>query len=301
MTYDTFITNVKKELELRHPNQWKVDIHMIEKNNSQMHRTLIITNGDNRISPAIYLEDFYEKMDEAQNLDSIITDIENFYESAMEMTTEMRNVDMDFEQCKSQLFCRLVSKERNKDLLTRIPYTDFLDLAIIYTYLYAQNEYGMQSIKITNDILNKWQISIDKLHEIAFANTLSMFPVHIGRMCDIIKNLCEDKTFEPEEEWTDRLFEQDVRNDMLVMTNQVATNGAMTMAYPGTLKQIADALGSNLPSSIHEVIILKEHPQIVTEELRKMVYEINRNEVSEEEFLSDNVYYYDAKMDKIEN
>ena len=34
-------------------------------------------------------------------------------------------------------------------------------------------------------------------------------------------------------------------------------------------------------------------------ELRQMVYEVNREEVAEEDFLSDNIYYYDKKKGKL--
>ena len=76
---------------------------------------------------------------------------------------------------------------------------------------------------------------------------------------------------------------------LYVLSNHINTNGAITMLYEGILRDFAAVLEHDLiilPSSIHEV-------------LKEMVRHINRTEVEKEEVLSDNVYRYSRKTDKI--
>ena len=49
-----------------------------------------------------------------------------------------------------------------------------------------------------------------------------------------------------------------------------------------------------LPSSLHEVIIVKDDNEIDTSFLCKIVKEINQTEVSEQDYLSDTVFYYNT-------
>lgn len=69
--------------------------------------------------------------------------------------------------------------------------------------------------------------------------------------------------------------------------------------YEDILKNLADRYGWNLfllPISIHEAMILFDRGQYVQEELLKIIQISNQTVVSENNFLSDNVYYYD-RMD----
>ena len=47
-----------------------------------------------------------------------------------------------------------------------------------------------------------------------------------------------------------------------------------------------------LPSSIHEVLLLPETQEFNKDELANMVQDINKYVVSDMDFLSDNVYFY---------
>ena len=55
-----------------------------------------------------------------------------------------------------------------------------------------------------------------------------------------------------------------------------------------------------LPSSIHEVLLLKHEKGMDFKDMRETVMEINRNEVPEEDVLSDSVYLYDWKKKEIQ-
>ena len=61
------------------------------------------------------------------------------------------------------------------------------------------------------------------------------------------------------------------------------------------------AVATILPSSIHELILLADDGTLTVEELQNTVREINETEVSESDFLSNEVYHYDVNTKKFEN
>ena len=80
-------------------------------------------------------------------------------------------------------------------------------------------------------------------------------------------------------------------------------NGAAVMLYPDFMQKAAQEIGGNLyvlPSSRHEVLLMKEDPLFTLKDLKEVVHEVNRTEVAMEDRLSDNVYYYDAAERKLE-
>lgn len=73
---------------------------------------------------------------------------------------------------------------------------------------------------------------------------------------------------------------------------------ADVLAYPDFLQEASEKIGGNffiLPSSIHELLFLKDTGDITRQELTSMVRSVNAAEVSPAEQLSDNVYHYDGK------
>lgn len=90
---------------------------------------------------------------------------------------------------------------------------------------------------------------------------------------------------------------------LYVMTNRSQTFRASCMLYDSALEDFAKSQGCNvviLPSSIHEVLLLKHEKGMDFKDMREMVMEINRNEVPEEDVLSDSVYLYDWKKKEIQ-
>ena len=73
--------------------------------------------------------------------------------------------------------------------------------------------------------------------------------------------------------------------------------GASAILDNDAMDKVCNALDVDqvyvLPSSIYEVLICAANQYKDPEALAEMVQEINRNEVSETDFLSDNVYLYD--------
>ena len=89
---------------------------------------------------------------------------------------------------------------------------------------------------------------------------------------------------------------------MYVLSNEIRSFGAAAILYPGCLKKIRDYLGEDyyvLPSSVHEVIVVRESTAPDKRYLNEMVSEINESQVEAEEVLSDNAYFYSASQGRL--
>ena len=85
---------------------------------------------------------------------------------------------------------------------------------------------------------------------------------------------------------------------LYIITNEKRAFGAASMLYEDELHKLAESIGTNLyvlPSSVHEVIAVSASMGSA-EELARMVREINMEQVSPEDRLSDQVYLYDKNM-----
>lgn len=88
---------------------------------------------------------------------------------------------------------------------------------------------------------------------------------------------------------------------MWVISNEKGINGAASMLYENELHELAESLESDLyilPSSVHEVIAVSSDMGS-PEMLAQMVVEVNMQEVSLDERLSNQVYHYDKDLRKL--
>lgn len=157
-------------------------------------------------------------------------------------------------------------------------------------------------IRVTETLLNRWGITKEQLHQDALAvqekwNKPVLMEVlglsdHLRFNTPMPKNLL------------DMDGEEISEDDLYVLTNEEMLNGAGIITHSEVLEKIGELLaGKNyyvLPSSIHEWIIFPDTNRLPVEDIRKVVHDINRTEVTAQDLLSDKVLYYDSKDRKLE-
>lgn len=82
-----------------------------------------------------------------------------------------------------------------------------------------------------------------------------------------------------------------------IVTNKSKMNGAAVFFYPGVMEQLAMELGGSyyiIPSSVHEVIAVKNEDTGFVESLNQTMQEVNDVMVEPYERLLDSAYYYDC-------
>ncbi len=205
---------------------------------------------------------------------------------------EMFERFLDFEKVKSRIRIKLVNKARNLKYLERLETLDFLDLAIVPYVLLDEAEEGMYSFNVTKQIANVWKLEASQLCEIAIDNITNAQDWSVRDMENVMRELIAHSPAKVGEQY-DYDMEQ-VDEKMLVVTNKEATEGASVILCADVIREIQQQVGEDfvvLPSSRHETIVI---PAGVAEPamLKSLVKQVNEEQVSPEDFLADNVYFY---------
>lgn len=288
MTKEEFIFQLVQYLTTYFPEEeYTIRSEIITKNNNTKHHSIIVQSHSSEVAPTIYVDEFYDNyLDKKITISEIAEEIQKFVIKFWDHIQCYHDFSLDWEDCQSQIVYRLVSKDKNKEILEDIPYLPFLDLAIVFYYVYRISDKGIESIRVTNQIQKKWGISTKTLFQLAERNTPQIFEPKMETLYDIVQNFFGNTMF-PEEK---------IATDTYVVTNVMGINGATVLLYENYLQNLAEHLSSNLyilPSSIHEILIVPDDTFMSLEQLKEMVKDVNKNHVLDEEILSDCVYYYD--------
>lgn len=117
MDYDKFILHIKDRVKNSSLDISNVSIMKLLKNNDVELDALIITNSNNSISPAIYLDVYYEKYKNGMNLNEITTQILStyyMYKDPFSITKESLD---DFNLIKDKIVYKIINYEKNKNQL----------------------------------------------------------------------------------------------------------------------------------------------------------------------------------------
>ena len=291
-----FYTNLTETLKENLGTDWTIELHTdVILNNGTTHIALILYKNGEKLHPQIYLERFFEDYKRGKTMKEILQDVMTTYEEALKnINPDSLSGIEDWEQVKGRLAFRLLSKERNKETLENYVYKEFLDLAAIVTFCAEIDEQGVKAIRVTHDLAERWNVSEEEILQAAEENTESLFPV---RMEPILDTLCRVADISRDDLPEEVLAEED-SPQIMVLTNYLGVNGATVLLYDSFLQQVYEKLRGKfiiLPSSIHEVIVMPLASAPPITDSQKMVEQINRSAVKEEEILSDSVYLYDGE------
>lgn len=304
---------LKKAVEKLCPLESKVEIQEMRKNNGIVKLGMVIDGKGKMINPIIYLEPYLERIEAGDSsVEEMAKSIIAVYPNPYRGEADMGSIVQDVESVKEKMIFQLVSLERNQEMLSHMPYRRIgEDLAVIYALLWKIDCSGMMTVKVNQEHRKLWGMSEEELWELAKVNTPRLFPVEMKSiedvMCDLFRKQLEAEGIVLDEKVMDELFnpnkwQTEVKEShnlqMYVLSNQYGAWGASAILYPGVLRKAAKKLGGDLlilPSSIHEVILVRHENMGEYDKIAEFVKEINQKEVLPEDVLSDSVYWYKEK------
>lgn len=190
-----------------------------------------------------------------------------------------------FESIKDKLFldCIPADAARSIDVVYRL----YGDIALYCRILVEKHADRIDSICVDRKLLESFGLSEDELFKAALESAPAVMPAKLLPAEQVLHLGDEEET---------------ESNTMMMLTTSSMLFGASTLFYPDMLASLADQLDGSyfiLPSSRSELIIVKEETcSIDPKELQSMVYNVNRSPlVSDSDFLSDSVFYYNKQKD----
>lgn len=294
MSYDEFVGEIREKLNSITGGDVKISVCTAIKNNNCERKGIVFSETGNNVSPTIYLEEYYERFLEGQEMEKIAFEIVRLYEQVKFDHSFEGDFVRDYENIKDKIVFRLINMEKNEKYLQQIPYVKYLDLAIVFSVLLEIDQKCGQvaMMQIKNEHLELWNVNMEDVYRSALLNTQRLLPFEFQTMFAVITDMMGKIEGS---DW----YEQENDGDIYVLTNKYRNCGAVSMCYPEILDLVGDKLNQNyyiLPSSIHEVIIVPEKEALSVAEMKKIVKEVNDTYVHMEEYLSDNIYYYDREQ-----
>ena len=294
MNYQQFIEEVERRVKekIKGNETITVYIHTAVKNNGKERKGITVSEKGIHISPTIFLEEFFQQFQEGKPIEKIVEKILQLYEEVKCSHPCEESLLQNYEELKGKFACKLIHRGKNEKLLNDIPYVPWMDLAIVVFVLLEVSPYGTATVLVRKEHLEIWGLTEAQLFDEAKKNTPILLPYQFCPMRKLLREICPYAVDEGEEE----------EESLYVLSNKLRSFGAASMLYEGILEKVGQKLGENyyiLPSSIHEVIVVPESKSPVKQDLEEMVREINETQVEEEEVLSDRVYYFSRKENRL--
>lgn len=302
MNKEMFVQYLKKKLKER--TGCDIRQENVTKNNGVKRTALIIMRENKNVHPSIYIDNFYELFLNGETYENIINKIMEFEQKERLSNDFNVNDFLDYEKVKDNLYYRIINYQENIKLLRNMPYKKCLDLAKVYYVVVDSPEFGKGTILVNKEHARVWGVSEDELDRVAKINTEIKLQPTVNNIKDIVKKHLmylfeegkKDGKIPEVAEMPD--IDNSEEYPMYVVTNRHNYYGASVLMYTEFLKTVSDVMRDDLiifPSSVHEFIFMKSEVALQVDYfiLKEIVENINAEVVDPEEYLSNNMYFYD--------
>lgn len=262
-----------------------ITIQQVLKTNQKLDGLVILQEGK-IISPAIYLDSFYEGLENGVSPDDIADEILRIYSNTKSYPGDFDATSiLDFSYIRERLYVALVNRHINRELLQDIPHSQFLDdFAVTIRCMVEMRPERCASFLIHNSHLGMWHIEQESLLSLAVQNTRQLLGLDLRNMKDVIGSLFSN----PAAAGTAEI-------PMWVMTNREKLSGAATALFDDVLKNFANIHGSFyvIFSSVHEILLVPTPDNSNIDNITRMNQEVNTAQLLDDEILGTKAYYYD--------
>ena len=296
MNYEIFKEVVAEKFKSYLPERYQdmeLRVESVNKVNRVMDGiTLIDKTVEKNVSPTIYINNMYDHYLNTENLQKVLQDAAESMDKAFLEAPKAGILDMD--NARDNIVFQVVNTMQNEDMLRDMPHRDYQDLSIIYRWVVAVDDRGVQSTVVRDNLAKQLGMTEADLFKCAVENTRSILPPVVKSMNDVMKEMFMSDGM-PVEIADMMLEELPADRTMWIISNEKGINGAGSMLYEDVLHKLAMQLETDLyllPSSVHECIAVSVDMGDPYE-LAEMVNEINMSQVALEERLSNQVYHYD--------
>ncbi len=295
--YGLFGQTLSEQVRLLLGDGFETELSQVRKNNGVIKDVLYVRKENNECVPCFYMDEMFQSHLSGESVEALADYVRNIVLGESPTVKEQVEKYTQKEWIEQNLFFRLINYEKNKEDLEQAVYVRFLDLAAVFYVLTEDSEDGVKSFRLPQKIWESLELGeAEAYFPVIAENTKKLFPERLEYIEYMVLESVE-RRLRLELPFREIISkpEQELRsNQLYVLTNHRKINGAAVILYPGMLDMLAKRFRGGfyiIPSSIHEVLLLKEE-EIGEERLNGMVREVNETQVEPEEVLADHVYYY---------
>lgn len=286
MTYESYLVCLEEKILERATAKETVKRVRILKNNSVKLDGFSYCVEGHREHPTVYVNEYYREDLTEMELADIADMVLKTQRECRLFSSKGVDLMMDFERMKKQIHCRLISRERNEQLLEEIPWLPWLDLAIVFYFQVPEYLVQHATVLIYTKHMEYWGVTIKEVSQAAAENMADM-PVFLESM----ESFLGGSDYEP------------LSSGMHILSNVQKEYGAAVIIDPRVQRMCLQRLGESyyvIPSSIHELLLLPESLATGRDDLDMLIREVNETCVSREEYLGEHAYFYSEKTGLLE-
>lgn len=295
LTYNQFKTMLLEELGGRIAPSMELRVSKVLKNNDVYLDSVSILDSEasTNVTPVAYLQHYFSQYENGISMKQIVNSIFTLLATHENIPSfDIQDIE-SFDKAKERIMVAVINMELNHERLCNMVHRPWQDLAIVYRYNVRPWDESPGSIMITNQLMERWNVTEEDLYQVAVENTRRQTWVSKS-ILDTMKELISDSEIEKE------LALPELCPDMYVLTSTDKFHGASAILFPELFE---DFIQDNqiectglyiLPSSIHELIVIPAVNQDDNaDDLKDIVNKVNNTVMERPDILSFSVYFYD--------
>ena len=186
MHYSQFCSAISDVLRKKTGSGTQFIRKALRKNNGVCPDVLFILSADSALGPVVYLEPLYDQYQKGISMETICASVLSFLERRPPFPSSICQEILDPEFAKSRIAFRLVSQERNQELLEHIPWFPVHDLAMVFFICLDLDSADLVSALIHWPLLSAWDMDAGTLRSLAEENTPLLFPPVLTPLTDLL-------------------------------------------------------------------------------------------------------------------
>lgn len=289
---------LQKAIEKSLGEQWEVKPVTVPKVNGFRDGLQCRQEGDNH-ALVIYPDDYAGMLASGESMADVGRYAAGLVEEKRNALPEITAMPST-ENFRKGLFIQVVNADANRAFLENAVYDSVEDMAAVVRCKVAEKEDEIYSFRVTKDNLPLFQMSQSEVLAEAYKNTEAQ-EFQFRNVSDILREDLKRQAEAGEVSGIQREVMEEMlaqESPLYVLTNKEKVNGANVVMCPEALRKVYEELGEPyyvLPSSIHEVMVVRESEDMDIGKMKETVKEVNLSAVKPEDLLSYEVFRYDGR------
>lgn len=302
MSIKKFIEELAEALEVQNEGLKVVPTEM-QKNNGIVQNGLCFYRAEEKVAPIFWLNQFYERFKKGELLkENILERIIREYKNLPTPSLPDMEEWMESPEFLSLISIHLVNGPKNQKMIEErnlvyyeVENTDLVCLFYAKVFLEADT---LGEVAITERIMEEYLPNVKDAEELyrLVTEQVQSEELRFESSLSVMERLFREKKIDAPPFPT-------VEDYMYILSNKQMTFGAGSILAKAVKKVLLEKFPSGrvvvLPSSVHELIVLDSAICGDLKKLRDTVRQVNASEVSQEDFLADEVYQYDANTGEL--
>lgn len=220
----------------------------------------------------------------------------NKIKQTQELINELKEEIFDFEKIKYKILPMVINskaKQYDEKNIVKINWNKELD--IIFRIILNTEDNRIDSCIINQNLINSWKITKYDLYNETKNNVKSN--IIYGSLLDTMDYLTKNKMPTMNDFDIEKFIKYVKNENFIILSNKYKTYGSSVLLNFELLELIKKEIGKYyiIPSSIHEIIIIKEFKNMNFDDIKKIIKEINETTVDEKDRLSNELFEYKEK------